>query len=103
MKKKILRNWGLKLISLVIAFMLWYLAVSTDDPKETQTYSNIPVVLRNAELLEQENKVYEIQGSILTRVSVRAPRSVIEQLRASDIVAEADMNMLTDINTIAIT
>ena len=41
MKKKILRNWGLKLISLVIAFMLWYLAVSTDDPKETQTYSNI--------------------------------------------------------------
>ena len=103
MKKKLLRNWGLKLISLVIAFMLWYLAVSTDDPKETQTYSNIPVVLRNAELLEQENKVYEIQGSILTRVSVRAPRSVIEQLRASDIVAEADMNMLTDINTIAIT
>lgn len=103
MKKKILRNWGLKLISLVIAFMLWYLAVSTDDPKETRPFSNIPVVLRNAELLEQENKVYEIQGSIFTRVSVRAPRSVIEQLRASDIVAEADMNMLTDINTIAIT
>lgn len=102
MKKKILRNWGLKLISIVIAFMLWYLAVSTEDPPETRTYSNIPVILRNAELLEQENKVYEILGSNTTRVSVRAPRSVFEQLRATDIVAEADMNMLTDINTIAI-
>lgn len=103
MRKKILRNWGLKLISLVIAFMLWYLAVSTDDPKETVTFSNVPVILRNAELLEQENKVYEILGSNTTRVSVRAPRSVKERLRASDIIAEADMNMLTDINTIAIT
>lgn len=103
MKKKILRNWGLKLISLVIAFMLWYLAISTEDPKETQTYSNIPVTLKNAELLEQQNKVYEVLGNVMTRVSVRAPRSVIEQLRASDIVAEADMNTLTDINTIAIT
>lgn len=102
MKKKILRNWGLKLISFVIAFMLWYLAISTEDPKKTQTYANIPVVLRNADLLEQEDKVYEILGSDTTRVSVRAPRSVIDQLRASDIVAEADMNMLTDINTIAI-
>ena len=102
MKKKLLRNWGLKLISLVIAFMLWYLAVSTEDPKETRNFSNIPVVIRNAELLEQENKVYEVQGGLMTRVSVRAPRSVFEQLRTSDIVAEADMNMLTDINTIAI-
>lgn len=102
MKKKILRNWGLKLLSIVIAFMLWYFAVSTDDPKETVTFSNVPVILRNTELLEQENKVYEILGSNTTRVSVRAPRSVKEQLRASDIIAEADMSMLTDINTIAI-
>lgn len=103
MKKKILRNWGLKLISLVIAFMLWFLAVSTEDPKGTRPFYNIPVVLKNAELLEQENKVYEILGSNTVRVSVRAPRSVYEQMRASDIVAEADMSMLTDINTIAIT
>lgn len=104
MRKKILHNWGLKLISLVIAFLLWYLAISTDNPKETQTYSNIPVTLKNAELLEQENKVYEIlDNTDVVRVSVRAPRSVFEQLRPSDIVAEADMNKLTDINTIAIT
>ena len=36
-------------------------------------------------------------------VTVSAPRSIIDQMRASDIVAEADVSRLTDINTIVIT
>lgn len=104
MKKRILRNWGLKLISPVIAFMLWFLVVSTDNPKDTQTYANIPVTLTNLELLEAENKAYEVLDKTdVVRVSVRAPKNVFGQLRASDIVAEADVSKLTDINTIAIT
>lgn len=104
MKKKIFHNWGLKLISLVIAFLLWFFVVSTDDPKDTQTYANIPVVLTNTELLDNENKVYEVLDNTDTvRVSVRAPKSVFTRLRASDIIAEADMSKLTDINTVAIT
>lgn len=104
MRKKIFHNWGLKLISLVIAFGLWFLVVSADDPKDTQSYANIPVVLTNTELLENENKVYEVlENSDVVRVSVRAPKSVFTQLRASDIIAEADVSKLTDINTVAIT
>lgn len=103
MIKKVLRNWGLKLISLVIAFLLWFVVMSTDNPKETHVYYNIPVTLRNGELLERENKVYEVlNGTDVVRVSVRAPRSVHELLRVSDIVAEADMSRLTELNTIAI-
>lgn len=103
MIKKVVRNWGLKLISLVIAFLLWFVVMSTDNPKETHVYYNIPVALRNGELLEQENKVYEVlEGTDVVRVSVRAPRSVHELLRVSDIVAEADMSRLTELNTIVI-
>lgn len=103
MIKKLFRNWGLKLISLVIAFLLWFVVVSTDNPKETQTYYNIPVILKNGELLEQENKVYEVlDGTDVVRVSVRAPKNVHQQLRVSDIVAEADMSKLTELNTIVI-
>ena len=104
MRKKIFHNWGLKLISLVIAFLLWFFVVSTDDPKDTQTYANIQVTLTNTELLDNENKVYEVlDNTDVVRVSVRAPKSVFTRLRASDIVAEADMSKLTDINTVAIT
>lgn len=103
MKKKIFHNWGLKLASLLLAFVLWFVVVSIDDPPDTVTFSNVPVRLINADLLEKENKVYEVLDETDTvRVTVRAPGSILKQLRASDIVAEADMSKLTDINTIEI-
>lgn len=103
MKKKILHNWVLKLASLVLAFILWFLVVQIDDPSDSTTFYSIPVQLTNTGLLEKENKVYEVLGGTDSiRVTVRAPRSVIRQLRSTDIVAEADMSRLTEVNTIAI-
>lgn len=103
MKKKLLQNWGLKLASLLLAFVLWFLVVQIDDPNDSVSFSNVQVRLTNTELLEQENKVYEVlDNTDIVRVTVRAPRSVLQQLRATDIVAEADISKITDINTIAI-
>jgi len=103
MRKKLLRNWGLKLASLALAMVLWFVVVQIEDPSDTKTFSNITVKLTNTDLLRQENKVYEIlEKTDVVSVTVQAPRSIIGQLRASDIVAEADVSKITDINTIAI-
>lgn len=103
MKKKIFHNWGLKLASLLLAFVLWFLAVQINDPKETVTFSGISVRLTNTNLLEEENKVYEVMdNSDVVRVTIRAPKSITRDLRATDIIAVADVSKLTDINTIAI-
>lgn len=105
MKKSLTRNLGLKLASLVLAFVLWFLVAQIYDPKDTVTFNNIQVRLVNTELLEEEGKVYEVlDNSNLVRVTVTGPQSIVKsELRRSDIVAEADMSKLTDINTIAIT
>lgn len=104
MRKKLTHNLGLKLASLVLAFILWFLVVQIDDPKETDRFSNVQVKLINTELLETEGKVYEVlDNTDKVTVTVTAPRSILKELRASDIVAEADVSKLTDINTIAIT
>ena len=104
MKKKLTHNLGLKLASLALAFVLWFLVVQIENPKDTTTFSNIPVKLINTELLDEQNKVYEVLGNTdtLRRVTVKAARSITSQLRAGDIVAEADVSRLTDINTIVI-
>ena len=105
MKKLLTRNLGLKLASLVLAFVLWFLVAQIYDPKDTVTFNNIQVRLINTELLEEEGKVYEVlDNSNLVRVTVTGPQSIVKsELRRNDIVAEADMSKLTDINTIAIT
>lgn len=105
MKKLLTHNLGLKLASLVLAFVLWFLVAQIYDPKDTVSFNNIQVRLINTDLLEEEGKVYEVlDNSNLVRVTVTGPQSIVKsELRRSDIVAEADMSKLTDINTIAIT
>ena len=105
MKKLLTRNLGLKLASLVLAFVLWFLVAQIYDPKDTVTFNNIQVKLINTDLLDDKGKVYEVlDESNLVRVTVTGPRSIVKsELRRSDIVAEADMSKLTDINTITIT
>lgn len=103
MRKKIFHNWGLKLGSLVLAFLLWLLVIQLDDPPDTRTFRGIPVILTNTELLDEQNKVYSVLDNTDTvTVTVRAPVSIINNLDPSDIVAVADMSKLTEINTIAI-
>lgn len=103
MRKRIFHNWGLKLASLILAFLLWLLVVQINDPKENETFTGIPVTLTNTELLDEQSKAYAVlDNTDVVRVTVRGPRSVVEQLSTSDIVAEADVSKLTEINTIAI-
>ena len=104
MKKKLTHNLGLKLLSLALAFVLWFLVIQIENPKDTTTFTNIPVKLINTELLDEQNKVYEVINNTdtLRRVTVKAARSITDQLRAEDIVAEADVSRITDINTVAI-
>lgn len=103
MKKKIFHNWSLKLASLILASVIWFLVAKIGDPTDTVTFYNVPVKLTNTELLDKENKVFEVLDKTdSVRVSVKAPRSVTSKLRLSDIIAEADVSKLTDINTIEI-
>ena len=56
MKKTLTSNIGLKLISLIAAFILWMIVVNTDDPMITRTYSGISVeVINTEEITDQVN------------------------------------------------
>lgn len=103
MRKKLLNNLGLKLVSVFLAVVIWFTVVMISNPKDSVTFSGIPVNLVNTELLEGEDKLYEVLNNTdRVRVTVEAPRKVINQLRSSDIIAEADVSRLTEVNTIAI-
>lgn len=103
MKKKLLNNWLLKLASLLFAFTLWFLVINVTDPTDNKDFSNIPVRLVNADVLDAD-KVYEILDGtgVLRNVRVTARTSVLRELSEEDIVAEANFNNLTATQTIEI-
>lgn len=104
MKHRITKNWGLKLVSFLFAAMLWLIVTNINDPIGPYKESNIPVVLKNTELITNSGQIYEVLDGTDTidSVVIRAPRSIIDKLSRSDIVAEADVRDLTSLNTIEI-
>lgn len=104
MKNKLLRNWGLKLCSFLIAAILWLIVTNINDPVGTFRVYNVPVVIQNAELITNSGQVYEVLDNtdVIDVVTISAKRSIIDSLDESNIIAVADMSELTNLNTIAI-
>ena len=104
MKNKLLRNWGLKLCSFLIAAVLWLIVTNINDPVGTFRVYNVPVILQNTDLITNSGQVYEVldHTDIIDVVTIQAKRSIIDSLDESNIIAVADVNELTNLNTVAI-
>ena len=93
------QNIGLKVLSIVVAIVLWFIVINITDPSDKQPYKNIPVRILNQEVITEEGKTLEILNdtNVIANVTVKAPRSVIRELGSSSdaIIATADMNNLS--------
>ena len=104
MKKKLLSNWGLKLASILLAFVLWIIVVNIDNPVEYKEFRNVKVQLMNEDLLEEQNQVYKVLDSsdYVRKITVYAPKKMIGQITEDDIVAVADFANKTLSDTIEV-
>lgn len=104
MKNRLMRNWGLKLASFLVAVILWLIITNINDPVVTFRAYNVPVKIRNADLITNNGQVYEVLDGtdVIDTVTIEAKRSIIDSLNESNIVAVADINDLTRTNTINI-
>ncbi|MDD3239177.1 MAG: CdaR family protein [Lachnospira sp.] len=95
MKEKIFKNFSLKVLSVVCAIILWTIIVNVNDPNTGYTFSNVTVQLINTESLTDNGYTYEIVDGGKISVYVSGPKSVVTDLKASDIVATADLIKVT--------
>lgn len=104
MKNKLTDNLLLKIGSVLFASVLWFIVTNINDPATTQRFTNVPVEIRNTELITEQGKIYEVleDTNMIDVVTVVAPRSIIDSIRKENIIATADMSNLTNLNTIKI-
>ncbi len=103
MKDLLTKNLGLKIVSVLGAFVLWLVVVNVDDPVISKTYTGIPVEVQNEEVLTSQGKCYEVIGDTSTiNVVVTAHRSVLDGMSRDYIKATADMRSLTSLDTVPI-
>lgn len=92
MKKKLLSNMLLKVLSVFAAILLWLVVVNIDEAVQEKTIRNIKVNILNDTVLTDQDQIYWVEeGTDTVDVTVSARRSVLARLKASDFVATADM------------
>ena len=104
MRNKITKNWGLKLVSFFFAVMLWIIVTNINDPVVSLRVSDVPVTIRNGDLITERGQVFSVLDNtdVIDTVTIYAPRSIIDTLDKSNVVAIADMQDLTNLDTIGI-
>ncbi|MDF2485484.1 MAG: hypothetical protein K0R46_1652 [Herbinix sp.] len=105
MKEKLTRNIGLKILSIILAVILWLVITNVDDPITPASFTNIPVKILNADAIDAINTydmVYEILEGATIDFTVAARRSIADNLAVTDFEVTADFAKLSDVNAVTI-
>ncbi len=102
MKNRILDHFGLKVLSLIIAILVWIIVANVDDYTTTKQISGIQIEFTNGDAITEKNKVYEVPDGTTIDIVVKGRRSVVEKLTNEDFKAVADLSKMSVTNAVAI-
>lgn len=100
MKHKWTRNLSLKLLSLVVAFLIWILIDNIDNPTRSRVFRDVQIQVINGESVTEIDKVYDIVSEESVALKVTERRSVLDKLTQSDFTVTADLEDLNEMNTV---
>lgn len=101
-KNKIFNNLGLKLLSLVLAILMWLVVANIEDPVTTKTFKDVKVKVKNENVLDRINKVYEVKSGSRASFTVKGRRSVLDNLTAGDFNVTANLAHLSDVDAVQV-
>lgn len=102
MKNRILDHFGLKVLSLIIAIVIWIIVANVDDYTTTKQISGIQIEFTNGDAITEKNKVYEVPDGTTMDIVVKGRRSVVEKLTNEDFKAVADLSKMSVTNAVAV-
>jgi YbbR domain-containing protein len=92
--KTVTNNFGLKILAILFAIILWIVVVGIDDPTTTLSYTT-SISFSNQEYLTEQGKYFEpLDGSNTITFRVTAQRTIQEKLSNSDFTAVADLERI---------
>lgn len=102
MKKRLTNNFWMKILSLAIAIVFWFVIINTKDPVESKIFRDVPVTVLNEDKVLEREKVLEVIEGDTVDVKVEGRRSVLEKMTEADIVATADLTEVSFMDTVLI-
>ncbi len=102
MKRLIMNNLPMKILSVLIAIAIWLLVANTNDPVITKKFTDIPVSIINDDVLEDEGYAYEVTDGQTVSISVKGKSSILSGMTSSNFEATADFSKLSVVDAVPI-
>lgn len=102
MKHKWTDNLSLKLLSLVVAFLIWLLVVNIDNPVKSQMY-RVEIQLMNEDSVTEIDKVFDVVSDMTVVLKVTERRRILNSLTRDDFTVIADMENLNEMDSVPLT
>lgn len=102
MKNRIFDHLGLKIISLLIAIVVWVIVANVDDYKTTKKITGIEIEFINGESITDNNMVYEVPEGTTIDIVVKGRRKVVDNLTSLDFRAVADLSKMSVTNAVSV-
>ena len=100
MKKSLMNKSTLKILSLLIAILIWVVVKNVQDPMLVKVITSIPVTIVNESYLASKLEVpLLIEGQDTVNVKVKGRESVVKKLAREDFTAVADMTQIISMET----
>ena len=86
MKKKLGNNLGLKILSFVIAILVWLLVVNINNPIGTKSFVISDVQLLNEAYIDADGKMcMQDEEQVPIRVTIKAQRKILDKISVNNI------------------
>lgn len=102
LKNVLLKDIGLKLLSVFFAILLWLVVLNISDYVVTVEIDNVPVEQINGEVLEGLDQVYDVESGDTVDILVKGRRSIVGELKVENFKATADLSTMSITNTVQI-
>ena len=100
MKKKLGNNLGLKILSFVIAILVWLFVVNVNNPIGTKSFVISDVQLLNEAYIDADGKMcMQDEQQVPIRVTIKAQRKILDKISVNNIRAVADLQQAVSLNT----
>lgn len=96
MKNFFTKNIGLKILSIVLAVIVWVIAVNISNP-EIKASKQVEVEIRNGDIIENAGKTYKILDGTTVSIVYSVRTRDAYKIKASDFKAYIDMNDLYEV------
>ena len=93
MKERLINNLGLKILSIFLAFVIWFGVVNVSNPEVNRT-KEVSLEIVNGHVLTSARKAYEISGKDTVTVTYDVRTRDAYKVRSSDFRAYVDLAQL---------